>query len=68
MGIVRPEGLDVNDIRLLRQVSGAEEQPPTVTARGKLAQAMQTAEMVAGVSGVGGRVLQAQKRLVFAVK
>src|SRR5438876_457269 len=66
MGIVRPEGTDVNDIGLLGQVPGAEEQAPTVTPRGKPAQTMQPAEMISGVPGAGSRFMETQEGLVLA--
>jgi len=58
MGIVRPEGTDVNDGRLFRQISGPEEQAPAVSASGELAKAMQATEMVRGIAGTGGRLLE----------
>src|SRR5260370_1700430 len=65
MGIVRPEGSDVNDVGFLGQVSSAEEQPSPVAACGKLAEAMQTTEMVARVPGAIRRVLEAEERLIL---
>lgn len=60
------EGSDVNDIRFPGQVTSTEKQTPTVAACGKPAQAMQAAEMISGVPGAGGRVVETQEGLVLA--
>jgi len=65
MGIVRPEGPEVNDIGFLGQVSGAEEQAPTVAAGWQFAQSVQATEMVRGVTGARCGVMQAEERLVL---
>ena len=65
MGIVRPEGTDVNDIGFPGEVPGAEEQAPTVAAGWQFAQSVQATEMVSGVTGACRGVMQAEERLVL---
>src|SRR2546427_6046138 len=68
MGIVRPQWSNVNDIWLFGQVSGAEEEPPTIVACSELAEAMQTSEVVAGVTGASSRFLETEEGFVLAGK
>ena len=47
------------------RVSGREEQAPTAAAVEELPKPVQTSEMVSGVPGAGGLVLEAHERLAF---